>query len=552
MPTKTSREAAMDAKGKSKVLIAGGGVAALEAALALRELAADRVSVELLAPEPRFWYRPLAVAEPFQLGDVVHHELDSLTLAIGASFTPGALTGIDEWRHVAYTSTNTEIPYDRLLVACGAVPTLVPGALTFRGPADTAAVESLLAEVARGEVRSIAFVIPWGAVWSLPAYELALLTALYVHEKGIGAVRIQIVTPEQEPLQLFGPAASKAMHDLLSQRQITLVSGSYPSEVVDGELRLLPTGTVAADRFVALPRLHGAPIDGLPQTVNGFVPVDAHCRVHGLPEIYAAGDITNFTVKQGGIATQQADVAAQAIAAAAGADVTPERFRPVLRGLLLTGREPRYLRRELSGRPEQEPLASSEPVWWPPAKIVGRYLAPFLASISEVESPADLPEAVSGALSIEVELDHAQGPELVAEELASGLDETDERVRAFMSNAVAVAPEDTLGEVAERMLEMDAGAVVVVDYGRVIGILTRHDLVRAYAARVHPSEGRVRQWMTAEPVTVSPETSPRVALTLMREYAIHHLLVADGERPVGLVHIDDVPQDLPVPVGLGF
>jgi sulfide:quinone oxidoreductase len=82
--------------------------------------------------------------------------------------------------------------------------------------------------------------------------------------------------------------------------------------VVDDELRLLPDGAILADRFVALPRLRGAPIDGLPQTINGFVPVDAHCQVHGLEDVFAAGDITSFTVKQGGLATQQADVAAEA------------------------------------------------------------------------------------------------------------------------------------------------------------------------------------------------------------------------------------------------
>ena len=123
---------------------------------------------------------------------------------------------------------------------------------------------------------------------------------------------------------------------------------AYAGTFADGELQLIPNGSVAADRVVALPRLQGAPLDGLPQTVHGFIPVDAHCRVHGVADVFAAGDITSFTVKQGGIAAQQADVAATAIAAAAGASVTPQRFQPVLRGLLLTGREPRYLRREVS------------------------------------------------------------------------------------------------------------------------------------------------------------------------------------------------------------
>ena len=139
------------------------------------------------------------------------------------------------------------------------------------------------------------------------------------------------------------------MRQLLEERGIALRTGSAPVELVDGELRLVPEGSIAADRVVALPRLRGPRIDGLPQTVEGFLPVDAHGQVHGLADVFAAGDITSFPVKQGGIAAQQADAAAEMIAANAGADLTPQPFRPVLRGLLLTGRQPRYLRHELTG-----------------------------------------------------------------------------------------------------------------------------------------------------------------------------------------------------------
>src|ERR671922_1449556 len=117
---------------QKRVLIAGGGVAALEAALALRSIAEGRVRVELLAPEPRFWYRPQAVSAPFRLGGVMHLELDGIAREIGAELTPGGLVGIDAWRHIAYASKNAEIEYDMLLIACGAVPMpAIPGAITF-------------------------------------------------------------------------------------------------------------------------------------------------------------------------------------------------------------------------------------------------------------------------------------------------------------------------------------------------------------------------------------------------------------------------------------
>ena len=546
----------MDRSGKTRVLIAGGGVAALEAALALRALAADEVSIELLAPDLQFWYRPLAVAAPFRAGEVRHFGLDGLTRTIGASFTPGALVGVDDWRRIAHTSLNTEIEYDELLIACGAVPTpAIAGGLTFRGPADIEKLERLLAELEHGVARSVAFVIPWGAVWSLPAYELALLTANRLAERGISGVELSLVTPELEPLQLFGPEASRAVLALLDAHGIELRAGMFASEVAEGALRFVPDGRMEADRVVALPRLRGAPIDGIPQTVDGFIPVDAHCRVHGVAHVFAAGDVTSFTVKQGGIATQQADTAAEAIAAEAGAAVTPGRFQPVLRGVLLTGGEPRYLRRELSGAPGQEPLASLDPLWWPPVKIVGRYLAPFLASVAESTTPDELPAAPPGAVPVEIELDAdavrdlpSAGPRLGEVESEEGA-----TVAAIMApDPVLVEPEDTLGETAEKLLAREATAGVVCEYGNVIGIVTTADLVRASAARTHPSEARARQWMTAEPVTASPRMHVAAAATLMREYGIHHLVVVDGGRPVGVLRFDCAVSSVPIPVGLGF
>ena len=539
--------------GKQKVLIAGGGVAALEAALALQDRAADRVAIELLAPDPYFWYRPVSVAAPFELGTVTHFELDGLARQIGASFTLGALTGIDEWRHVAYTSRNTQIPYEMLLVACGALPfPAVPGALMFRGPADIEVIEHLLEEIVGGEVHSVAFVIPWGAVWSLPAYELALLTATHLRERGVTDVDLTLVTPEAEPLQLFGSPASEAARALLDESGVHLQAAAYAGRFVDGELQLIPNGSVAADRVVALPRLQGAPLDGLPQTVYGFIPVDSHCRVHGVTDVFAAGDITSFTVKQGGIAAQQADVAAAAIAAAAGASITPQRFQPVLRGLLLTGREPRYLRREVSAQPEHAPVASYEPLWWPPAKIVGHHLAPFLASQVSAEESTSASVPPAGAVSLEIELDRDTLEGLSSSRLRFDEADDGESVEELMSpDPVVVAPEDTLGEAAERLLERGTTAAAVAEYGRLIGILTAGDLVRASARRVHPSEGRVRQWMTAEPVTVAAQSSVAAAAHLAREYGIRHLLVVDGDRPLGMLHIDDTLREH-APIGLGF
>jgi sulfide:quinone oxidoreductase len=546
----------MDATRKH-VLIAGGGVAALEAALALREVAADRVDVELLAPEPHFWYRPLSVAAPFELGEVNRFELEGLARECGASFTLGALTGIDAWRHIAHTSKNTQIPYDVLLVACGALPfPAIPGALTFRGPSDVDLVSQVLGGIAAGDVHSVAFVIPWGSVWPLPAYELALLTASHARTGDAGEIALTLVTPEDEPLELFGAPAITAVRSLLQEYGVRLCTGVRAVAFADGELDLGPNGPVSADRVVALPRLQGAPIDGLPQTVQGFIPIDPHCHVIGVDDVFAAGDITTFPVKQGGIAAQQADAAAAAIAAAAGAGVMPHDFRPVLQGMLLTGGEPRYLRRELGDMPEHEPVASHEPLWWPPAKIVGRHLAPFLASLTGAEPPPLPDDSVPGAVALEVQLEGEALEKARSQQRAVVHNLEDEEAvgvaRLMTPEPIVVAPEDTLGEVAERLLAHHAKAAVVSEYGRVIGIVTAGDLLRAGAMRVHPSEGRARQWMTVEPVTVTPRTSVADAARLAREYDVHHLPVIDGEHAVGMLDVDDALLQAEASIGLGF
>ncbi len=545
----------MDRQGQKRVLIAGGGVAALEAALALRQLAEDRVRVELLAPEPHFWYRPLAVAAPFEQGDVLHFELDGLVREIGAAYTPGGLVGIDAWRHVAHTSRNTQLEYDLLLIACGALSLpAIPGALTFRGPADIELIGSLLGDLANGVAGSVAFVIPWGAVYSLPAYELALLTSAHLERLGVKGVEIGLVTPEEEPLQVFGPQASEAIRELFSDRGIALRTGAYPGAVVDGALRLIPDGVVEADRVVALARLKGAPLDGIPQTVDGFVPVDHHGRVHGVADVYAAGDITSFTVKQGGIATQQADAAAEAIAAVAGADIEPARFRPVLRGVLLTGTRPRYLRRELAFEPAVDPMASFDPIWWPPAKIVGRYLAPFLASLTGTAAPSALTVDEPGAVEIEHVLDSATISDLDSSRLLLTQASDDElRVDAVMSaTVVTLAPEDSLGEAAGRLLEEDVRAAAVGEYGRIVGTLTASDLLRAASARAHPAEARVREWMTAEPVTVARDAPLIAVRVLMEQYGIDYLPVVEAGSVVGMVDRVQLDREPVLSLGLGF
>jgi sulfide:quinone oxidoreductase len=280
----------------------------------------------------------------------------------------------------------------------------VGGALTFRGPQDGGALASLLKRATLGDVQHVTYGLASGSTWPLPLYELALMTQTYFTDH-LTQRDVTIVTPEDHPLAMFGPPASSAVAELLELRAIAVEHGVTPVEWRDGQLHVVPERRLETDAVVALPRLEGPALPGVPQDESGFVATDEYGWVLGLNDVYAAGDMTQFPLKQGGIATQQADAVASVIAADAGASVRPHEFRPVLRGLLLTGFVPRFLRADANGAGS---TVDTEPLWWPPAKIVGRYLAPFLAK--HLGLARSLPEELrTEHVPVDVELDRADG-----------------------------------------------------------------------------------------------------------------------------------------------
>jgi sulfide:quinone oxidoreductase len=385
-----------------RVVAAGAGVAGLELALALRALAEDLVSVELIAPDREFTYRPLAVAEPFRSGEVKRFPLEPLVAAAGAGLRPGTVSEVAPDSKTLRLENGQSVDFDAFVVALGARPVeAVVGALTFRGPQDGPALVGLLDQATSGSLQRIAFVVPAGVSWPLPLYELALLTAQYLQDHGTRGVEVVLVTPEEHPLGVFGTGASDAIAELLEIRGVQLRTGLAAIAWQDGLLSVGGQPAIDADAVVALPQLQGPALAGLPHDGGGFIPTDTEGRVPGTSDVYAAGDATQFRPKQGGLAAQQADAVAAAIAADVGADVKPMPFRPVLRGLLLTGFVPRYLRADTSTGAS---VVDTEALWWPPAKIVGRYLAPFLAT--ELGLGSELSDAArANAVEIEVEVD---------------------------------------------------------------------------------------------------------------------------------------------------
>ncbi len=384
---------------RHRVLVAGGGVAALEAVLALKALGADHVSPALLTPGDELLYRPVTVAEAFGRGQARTFQIDEILLDQGVERIRDALTAVDAPARTVTTAGGERLDYDSLILAPGARQiSPFPGALTFGGRPEVPALRTLVEELVAGAARSVVFTLASAQDWPLPLYELALLTATHLREHG-SRTPVTLATPEERPLALFGPAAERAIRPMLTAAGIGVRCSAKPARAERGELLLAGGGAIVADRVVTLPALAGPRLPGVPSDEHGFIPVDAHGRVRGAPGVFAAGDATAFPLKQGGLAAQQADAAAAQIARDAGAPVAPRRFAPVLRGLLITSGAPIYLRCEPQRlvrrssvaiddrRPGGVPhaaagasVASDQALWWPPAKIAARFLAPHLAT----------------------------------------------------------------------------------------------------------------------------------------------------------------------------
>jgi sulfide:quinone oxidoreductase len=292
------------------------------------------------------------------------------------------MTAVDSETGTLWLEGGASIDFDFLLLAIGArSQEVVSGAMTFWSGGSGQHVRGLLDDVGAGAVRRVVFAVPEGVTWPLPLYELALQTAAHIDAHHIYGSTLTFVTPERSPLELFGAKASAEVERLLASRGIRLVTAAVPKSLVRGELTLEGGDAVPAERVVSLPRLFGPELEGVPRDEDGFIPTDDHARVRGLDTVYAAGDATTSPVKQGGVASQQADAAAEMIARAAGAPVLPKPFRPVMRAVLMTGELPRYMRTVLGEDQDELSAVASHAFWWPPSKIAGRYLAPYLTSM---------------------------------------------------------------------------------------------------------------------------------------------------------------------------
>jgi sulfide:quinone oxidoreductase len=371
--------------GQFHTVICGGGVAATEGLLRLRAVAGDAVEITLVAPNHEFVYRPVAVREAVALGGDRRYELQGIAERGNADWIRDTLAWVDPVGQVAHTGQGRELRYDALLVAVGARQLAdLEHATTFRDAEAGEVYERVVRDIENGKARSVAFVLPEGPVYPLPAYELALMTAAAARRAGVDDLQLWLVTPEPTPLAAFGGSAGVVVARLLREAGIQLYASAVAYAPGPHELLIQPQGTaLAPDRIVAMPHISGPAVRGLAGGgAYGFIPIDSQCRVPGTQgRVFAAGDATAFPIKHGGLGAQQADTAAAAIARLAGAPGETRRFRPAIRGKLLTGGEPLYLSATVVGGEGFNSEVSDTPPWPVDDKIIAEELGPYLAGL---------------------------------------------------------------------------------------------------------------------------------------------------------------------------
>ncbi len=371
-----------DPRAKLRVIIAGGGVAGLETALALHALAPAQTDVTLLAPGEDFVVRAMTVREPFAYPRAHRYPLAQIVRDAGAELLADELAWIDADRHVVHTRREQELGYDALVVAIGArIAPRYEHALTIDDGRLEATLHGLLQDLEGGYLSRLAFVAPGRMAWPLPLYELAMMTAGRAFDMDI-ELSTTLVTPEERPLAIFGEDASRAVAERLQRARVNTITSAYAEVPRTGEVVIHPGDTrLQVDRVIALPELFGPDVRGIPLSQHGFIRVDQHGRVLEVEDVFAAGDATDFPIKHGGVGSQQADALAESIAALAGADVTPEPFHPVIRGMLLTDGEPLYLMARITGGHGFSSEVSDTPMWDPPEKVSARYLSSYLHDV---------------------------------------------------------------------------------------------------------------------------------------------------------------------------
>lgn len=358
---------------KTHIVIVGGGVGALELAVGLHESPNIDARVTLIAPDAIFHYRPLVVFEPFGIREYMEMPIADLLSGCNVEIIHQQVDRVDLDFNRVHLTSGDNVNFDALVVATGAFPTKsLDGALTVSGKDALTGLSRLISEIDSDAIHSVAFTLPAGASWELPAFELALLAKARGRRRVNRDLHVSVITSELRPVQPFGQAAGDAVSAKLRDADIALYTNERAISFGDGTIVTVAGTEIAADRAVSIPQLSGRPIDGLPHNQDGFLPVDEHCAVIGIKDVWAAGDITDFKVKLGAVAAQQADAVLEALAVRFGSQETARIFEPQLHAILFSDTGETFLRSAAAGEPAE---VSAKPLWEHSEKIFSRFLS---------------------------------------------------------------------------------------------------------------------------------------------------------------------------------
>src|SRR5262249_12082426 len=242
-----------------------------------------------LEPAAEFVFRPMAIAEAFARGRGQRITMQEIASHAGARLLHARLTSADDERRPAPVDERQPGPHDALLVGVGAGSEPVyRNAITWTPDTDPELFGGLRRDIEDGYAKSVAFVVPPGVAWPLPAYELALMTAWEADGMGQGDVQVTVVTPEDAPLAAFGSAGSAAVSADLDEAGVEVETNAYVEERQDPHRFVVQPGdrTLDARRVVALPCAVGPAIGGIQADDRGFIQVDRHGKVDACERVW--------------------------------------------------------------------------------------------------------------------------------------------------------------------------------------------------------------------------------------------------------------------------
>lgn len=367
---------------RPEILIAGSGPGALEATLALSASEHIDASISLISPQTEFTYRPNMVMEPFGVEETASYAVAEVIRHPNVTQWLGTLERVDAAAGKAWSPEDDEFNFDALIVATGTEmhADLPESVVTFGQQGSLEKLKDIVGEIEAGTITNVLFTAPAGPTWQLPLYEFTLMCADRAERQSGQQIEIAIATPESEPLEVLGAENSATVRQLCGEFGV-VIHADTTVEAYDGVTADLSDGSAfPVDRVFAFPRLTGRTPAGLPTNDDGFLRVDDSQRVEGTTNVYAVGDVTDFRVKQGGLASEQGDAAITAIETALGSRDAPVPFSREIEALLLTA-DRRVAMRARIGAESSQSIEVEQPTG-PAQKIHSKLLAERLRAIS--------------------------------------------------------------------------------------------------------------------------------------------------------------------------